>query len=160
MSIAKHGGLILAVLFSATVAAAESNTGWKYKVETDHMRGAQSKYAMSEGKSEGLKESMILTLRTRPQDGFLIFLDAPKGKGFDCYRQCQLAVRFDNDPILKLKFFPASTGDYETVFIVPGPNVASFLGRLRTAKTLVVEAEFLLDGVRQFEFDVMNLVWQ
>jgi hypothetical protein len=149
----------------ATPAAAPATPTykWVYSEDTDQMRGTKTKYATLESEDEldlgfpyGSGKSS-LTVRQRPSDGLNIILQA-KGQ-FLCsqFNSEHVSAKFDDHPIENYECNEPSDASTGVLFIEGGRR---FLGRLKGAKTLILEAPFYQHGRLQMTFDVRGLVWK
>lgn len=86
--------------------------------------------------------------------GILAGLRIDKGQ-FVC-NDCTITVRFDSNPSIEVKANP--TGDGSTTLLALSPD-KKFLGQLKKAKKMLIQAEFYQSGVQVMEFNVAGLIW-
>jgi hypothetical protein len=162
---AKSQANLLSALPNASAPPSSSITSkWEYTEERDAMRGSITKHATLESENEvefGFPYSGGshggLDVRQRPQDGLQVLLSVTSGN-FSCSPMGgRIAVKFDNGAV---QTFPCSrTTDINgNVVFVGSPK--RFVAELRRSSTVVVEAEFFQEGMRQFTFDVRGLIWK
>lgn len=98
-----------------------------------------------------------VTIRRHPKHGTDVMLGIQRGQ-FHCASldDCTVTIRFDEEKPSAFSVARPSDGSPETLFLA---NPARFIGKVRKAKRVAVEAEFYRAGVRVMHFDVDGLVW-
>jgi hypothetical protein len=146
----------------ASPAAEPSN--WQYSSRTDQMRGTTTRWATIESANEvdldfpyGVQRAK-LEVRQRPEDGLQIMLSVASGQilchGF---RDSYISAKFDNGQVRRFSCNRSSDGSPEYAFI---ENQRQFLNSLRSARKVVIEAEFYRRGNQQFTFETAGLQWR
>lgn len=98
-----------------------------------------------------------LILRKNKKTGLNIMLRIDHGQLTCNVYECKMRVRFDDEPPLNWTGSPPSDGNSNTIFL---SNEASFLQKLRKAKTVKVEPNFFRISGVVLEFRVTDLNWQ
>ena len=80
-----------------------------------------------------------------------------KGQFMCSLDECVIQVKCDKGAVESFSATGPDDGSSTTLFI---QNAASFTKRLRTSKTLTIEARFYQEGRRQLEFSPTGLVWK
>lgn len=131
---------------------------WRYQEETDKMRGTPLKVAVSTSTNRFatklLPDEGYLFLIVREMQGKQEVMLQAKGATapMPCVGRCTLHAKFDDGKVLDFSYVTSE----RNIFV---ENFARWMTLLRASKHLIVEVEFLTDGVRQMEFDVDGLVW-
>lgn len=152
---------------SAVQGRVESAQGggakWSYGERPDKLRGAMTAFASLRSTNEASFEfpyqggsRMSLVLRKSARSGSHVILTIAPGQ-FVCLLECSVHVKFDAGKVETLGASGASDGSAQSVFI---DAYGRFLGKLKKAKKVTVEADFYQEGPTQFEFDVAGLVWR
>jgi hypothetical protein len=137
---------------------------WAYSEDKDEMRGDITRYATLDSENEvdldfpyGTVHGQI-TVRRRKQDGLNVLFSVEKGQILcHSFTDSYVSVKFDDKPIQKFRCTSASDGSTETAFLMPAGKA---LAGLRTAKRVVIEAEFFQKGRQQFTFEAAGLRWK
>ncbi|MEQ1726563.1 MAG: hypothetical protein ABL882_11630 [Sphingopyxis sp.] len=138
---------------------------WRYSESRDEMRNSTIRFARLTSENEldfefpyGSNNSTQLVIQQRPQDGLSIYLEIEKGQ-FLCHSfgNSSVAVKFDDGPVSNFRCTDSSDGTSNIAFIEP---TSRFLGQLRRANRLVIEAEFFHEGNRQIMFNTSGLQWR
>jgi hypothetical protein len=137
---------------------------WTYDTQKDEMRGKVGKYATL--KSENTikfefpygEQPGVLTIRQDPQFGLDAMFSVPSGQilchGFgDSY----VNVKFDEGAIRRFNCTSSSDGSSEVAFM---SNPKQFISALKTAKRVVIEAEFYQAGRQQYIFETQSFIWE
>ncbi|WP_051054081.1 hypothetical protein [Fibrella aestuarina] len=85
------------------------------------------------------------------------YLKVSKGQFNSTYDGGTVRIRFDQGKPTTYSFSGASDGSSDIVFINSSNGI---IKKLRTAKRMVIEAEFYNEGLRQIEFDVEGFKWK
>lgn len=127
------------------------------------MRGGNTKYASIESTNSvqfafpyngGSKLNLLI--RKSQKSGSNVLLQINKG-AFICFIECTVHVKFDNRKVERFGAASAADGSPNVIFV---QAYSKFVGSLRKAKKLIIEADFYNEGSRQFEFDVEGLKWE
>lgn len=105
---------------------------WTY--QTSMESGAKQNTAALYASGEGDATQIRLILRRHAAWGQSTYLFGT-GKGFECARDCTLAVKFDDGPVQRMKGSIPPTGE-PAIFI---EDDATFIARLEKAKTITFE---------------------
>ena len=106
-----------------------------------------------------------LQLRKSPQYGrapgaglYDVMVRVERGQFVSSYTKNFVTVRFDDGELWKFDIVEPEDGATGLLFMRPVDG-ESFIGELRKAKSLKIEADFYQEGPRVFEFDVRGLDW-
>ena len=143
-------------------ASSAANSNWAYYEDHDQMRKTTSRFAVVESTNvvsfdfpyRGGQAKLIL--RERDQDGFRIMLSLDSQFMCSFLGNDTISVKFDHGLVERYRCITPQDGTSNMIFI---RNEARFLFKLKTAHTLVIEAEFFRAGPRQVEFNVSGLKW-
>ncbi len=97
-----------------------------------------------------------LTLRKSPKSGEEAMLIIEKGQFLCNASECAINIKFDNGSVKGYTALGTDDNDSTTIFI---RGYKGFLGGLKKAKKLYIEATFYQEGSQVFEFDVSGLKW-
>lgn len=100
-----------------------------------------------------------LALRQHPQHGKDVYLRIERGQLLDSDYNSPVLVRFDNDRPISFTSTGPSDHSTETLFL-GGNAFAAFSNRLKTAKTVRIEAPIYQGGNQVFVFEVEGFVWK
>lgn len=133
---------------------------WQYSEDTDKMRGVIRKYASTESKDTipfggfaQFRVSLGVRKTGNSQSDAYLHIGTAFG-AFGCISNCRVSIKFDGGPITKIGV--TTSDDLRTMFIA-SPD--KFIEKLKHAKKLIVETDFLGSGTHQLEFDVRGLQW-
>lgn len=135
---------------------------WDYRTDTDEMRGTSEKFAsLSSNDLVGTswpydREPMRLILRRRSTDGLNAMLQINGQFVCRSYSGDEITVKFDDGPLETFRCNEASSGSNNVIFI---GNPARFVSKVKTAKTMMLEAPVYESGNVQVTFDVAGLEW-
>lgn len=143
-------------------ASAAIASGWRYTVEKDELRGTTRKVAYLDSPerldfqfpySGGTTATLYVSRRGSAKP--VIGLKVDKGQ-FICSitGDTVIHVKFGDRPVEPFGCFVASDGSSDVIFM---SHADLFLARMRKAKTLMIEAPFYREGVRQIRFDTAGL---
>lgn len=143
---------------SAPDAAA---TPWDYSTETDKMTSKQQYFATVNATNKlefdfpynGGSTGYITIRNMNQENSVLLGIDKGQfmgGEGHD------IVVRFDNDAPIQFTSEESSDGDAKVLFM---ENSTQFITRIKTAKKMIVQADFYEKAGQQMEFDVSGLKW-
>jgi hypothetical protein len=145
------------------VAVQDGDTKWSYSERPDKMRGATTTFASVRSNNVASfnfpyqgGSPMLLALRKSARSGSDVILTIAPGQ-FVCVLECSVHVKFDAGKVETFGASGPSDGSAKAVFI---DSYDRFVGKLKKAKKVMVEADFYQEGATQFEFDVAGLVWR
>lgn len=136
-------------------------TPWQYETDTDKMTSKVRSFAMVtatnklefdfpyKGGSTG-----VITIRTNDKENEVV-LTIDKGQ-FLGGEDHPVSVKFDGDAPLQFSANEPSDGKATVLFLHPAKK---FISRIKTAKKMMVQAEFYESGQQVMEFDVAGLKW-
>jgi hypothetical protein len=133
---------------------------WRYDTQKDEMRGTTAYYASIDSENQVSvgapydDDVARLSVRKRPEDGLNIILRAPGQFLCHSYTEGYVSVKFDGGPIERYTCSEPSDSSSGQLFI---NSERKFLSKLKTAKRLVIEAEFFQAGRKQMVFNVASL---
>ena len=134
---------------------------WTYYDRKDEMGRGVAKYAEVTSTNElsfhfpySGEQHATLTIRSHPKHGKDVIVSLARGQ-FLCaaYGGCRISVRFDEGPEQTFTGHGASDGDPKYLFISPYDK---FVGQMRKAKKIRIEAEFFQEATRVMQFDVAD----
>lgn len=135
---------------------------WTYKENYDKMRDERTHIAaLSSSNTVSLKypydgkTSLTLEIRSSSKNEKII-VSTNKGM-ISCLIDCRALVKFDNGKIYKIDFEPFGH-DFNAI-ILPASQNRWFFERLKSSSKIYIELPYYENGVRQFEFDSGNLIW-
>jgi len=141
-----------------------NSSSWGYETDTDKMTSKLS-YVAAINSSNQLQfdapynGGSTATVRIENKTGDNnIMLSIDKGQFIcDVSDGCAIRVRFDSDPAIT--FHASEPTDYSStdLFIDPEPK---FIAHAKTAKKMIIEAQFYQEGMRDMEFNVAGLKWE
>jgi len=142
-----------------------NQTHWDYYDSTDEMgRGRilraviQSTNTISLGFPYEGEQHATLTLRQHPKHGNDVYIRIEKGQLLDSDYNDRVSARFDNDKVLTFSSSGPADLSSETLFL--NGAFATFVSRLKTAKTLRMEVPVYQAGNQIFTFDVAGFDWK
>jgi hypothetical protein len=138
---------------------------WTYSEKVDQMRNGHVKFAQTVSTNEaqfgppyngGSKMAIIIRRGDRASGvGFESFAAIDRGQYHCGIDGCAVAIKFDDAPV---ETWPMHEGtNSQGIFFTSTPRLVS---KLKSAKSVVVEAEFFREGKRQFTFDVSGLEFE
>ena len=148
---------------TSSPSSSTQSSDWRYDEREDKMRNQTTRWAELdsnnrlvfdfpyEGGSTG-----TLSLRVSPKYGKDVMLQVSKGQFLCSFEGCAVHVKFDSGPIESYGAAEAADGSSDVIFI---HNYAGFLKKLRTAKKVMIEAQFYRAGWQQLEFSPAGLNW-
>lgn len=140
----------------------ETPSSWSFSEDVDKMTSKKVSYASVTAKEELQFEfpyngGSVATLTVRKKDGANnIYLQITKGQFNSTYDGGNIRIKFDQNPPKRYSFSPASDASTDIIFINSTKDIIS---KLKSTKTLIIEAEFYNEGNRQIEFDVAGFTW-
>ena len=136
---------------------------WHYQFGTDEMTGKKiwqvsvtSTNEVDFGFPYSGSQHGTLALRVHPRWGKDVFLYLERGQFLCGTEECTVLVRFDDGPPQRFNASEASDNSTEILFIRDYPR---FVGRIKKAKHVAIEAQFFQEGSKVFQFDVAGLNW-
>lgn len=140
-----------------------AESGWTYASEKDKMRGGTNKTATVSA-TEPIRlgfpygeSTPSLVVRQDAKYGFDIYLSANGQFLCRTYSNDTLSVKFDNGSIREWSCAEPESGSSEIVFI---NQAKRFLGELKKAKEVTIEAPMYEAGRQQMTFRVEGLKWE
>lgn len=155
-----------------TTSSADSNNpdtavvtptaSWDYEQSHDEMRGTTQYFAGTQSQNavqldwpyEG-DTTLQIVLRNNGE-GNDVMVVANQGQLWCEYRNCTMDVKFDDAAIESINLTKAAAGASETMFIT---NADSFINKLKSSDTAMLEIGFYDNGANQFKFDTSDLNW-
>jgi hypothetical protein len=142
-----------------------SSTSWDYSQFEDEM-GSGKVYVATIQSSNTInldfpyngEQYGKLTLREHPKHGKDVILKIERGQLLDSDYNDPVVVRFDTDKPLTFSSVGASDHSTETLFL-RGNAFSVFSTRLKTAKTVRIQAPIYQGGNQVFIFDVEGFNW-
>jgi hypothetical protein len=153
---------VVAVPALPTNEVTEPSTKWIYTANLNKMTMDSNYYASITANEElqfdfpyngGSTATLMIRNKEKRTD---IILQVSKGQFNGSIDGQNIRVKFDNDKPALFSCSESSDGDPTILFI---DNAHRFLSRLKSANTVLVEAEFFNAGVKQMEFDTKSLEW-
>ncbi|WP_298235976.1 hypothetical protein [uncultured Azohydromonas sp.] len=135
---------------------------WAYRTTPDKMGRGEIKIATINSSNTvdflpHKSERATLALRVHPRHGKTAMLQVGPGEFLCPSSGCRVAARFDAGKVVDL---PAvRPADYTATNVIFVRDHDRLLVSLKTAKRLLIEADFYGYGSRVFEFDVAGLQW-
>lgn len=145
------------------VAEKKAPENWSYLEDTDKMTSKSVYHAQVNAREElefkfpyqgGAVASIYLRNRDNKSDAIFMI---SKGQFTGSFQGQAIRVRFDEEKPFTFNCSPSSDGDSKVLFI---DNTKGFITKLKSAKKVIVEAEFYNEGLRQMEFAVDGLKWE
>lgn len=138
-------------------------TAWEYSTAKDEMRGTEKFYAVLKSSNQveldfPYQGGSTLTLAVRkygkdPTD-VLLFID--KGQ-VTCHMDgCDLAVKFDDEPVSSVHAHEATGGSTNAMFL---DYPTTFIKKMKSSKHLIIEVPVYQAGDKQFKLETAALEW-
>lgn len=149
-------------LLSPTLEQKSPAGNWSYWENTDKMTSKSVYHAQVNGKEElqfefpyqgGAVASIYLRNKDNKNDAVLM---VSKGQFNSSIEGQTIRVRFDDGSPVMYNCNPSSDGDPKFLFV---QSTKGFINKLKSAKKVIVEAEFYNEGLRQMEFVTDGLKW-
>lgn len=141
----------------------EPASAWKYFDEVDEMTDKTAYFASVTSDDAAYFDFpyeggsyLTLTVRKSPKFGNDVYIRISKGQFKTAYDGTTIKVRFDDEPQFSVSCNEASDGSSDILFL-NGFN--KLVGKLKTHKTMKVNAEFYQEGNHTFTFDIENFEW-
>ena len=99
---------------------------------------------------------LSIALRHTADMGNEVMIITDNGQLWCEYRNCNMSVKFDDQPIKQYALSKAAAGSSETMFV---EDAAGFINKLTSADRTVIEIGFYDNGQQQFTFDTSDLNW-
>jgi len=136
---------------------------WNYDESSDAMGKGTIKYATVKSTNQiefafpyASPQRATLQIRKHPRYGNNAILSIERGQ-FICYSDdCYIDARFDDGKAQRYNASEPTDNSHTVIFI---NNYSKFIGNLRKAHTLRIEAPFYNEGNRVFQYDVEGLEW-
>jgi hypothetical protein len=147
---------------AAKPAETKPTTAWGYKTDTDKMTSKQRFFAEVvatntlhfEAPYEGGSTATVVIRNIDKKSEVVLTIDKGQFLGGD---EHPINVRFDSDAPMQFRADEPSDGSSTVLFIAPP---AKFISRIKTAKKMIVQAEFYESGAQTMEFNVADLKWE
>lgn len=140
--------------------AAAPASAWTYGENKDAMRGTSTKYATTQSEEKfknvlGVGEQTTSLQVQTAAKGYDVLIMNPNLQ-FTCnsITNKQVSIKFDDGPIERFGCTGAVGDEFGTAFINSGSRI---LGKLKTAKKVMIEAEVFQRGNIQMTFNVAGL---
>ncbi len=103
-------------------------------------------------------QRVSLCLRQHPRWGQDVIVRLERGGQFLCtsYQACTVRVRFGDGEATAYSAIEPSDNSSDTIFIT---NDSRFIGNLRRAERVIIEANFYQAGSQRMSFDTEQLQW-
>lgn len=140
----------------------EASSKWTFTEEEDKMTSKKSYFATIDANEElqfdfpydGGSTASLLIRNKRGENN--VMLQVSKGQFVAGVDGATLKIRMDNGPAQAYSASEASDGSSNVLFI---ESANKFIKKLKTAKKVLIEAEFYDAGNRVMEFDVDGFKW-
>jgi hypothetical protein len=134
---------------------------WVYSQNEDKMTGKQDYFAEVSAKEllmfdfpyDGGSQARLIIRYTNKNE---ILLVISKGQFKTNYDGTSVRIRFDEEPPANYTCSEPSDRSSNVLFI---NSASKLIKKMKSAKTMLIEAEFYQEGNRIMEFDVSNLQW-
>lgn len=143
-------------------APAAPASKWRYRTETDEMRGTETKFASLDSENS-VPVSMPYTpaparmvIRQRSTDGLSIMITIDGQFVCHAYSTETVAAKFDDQPITNFRCSEPNSGSPGVLFI---NSEQRFLAALKSADRVILELPIYEAGPQQVTFDVRGLDW-
>jgi hypothetical protein len=140
-----------------------SNTAWKYSDKDDKMTSKKKYYAEIDA-NETLDFKFpydggsTATLTIRNSDtGNEAMLSVSKGQFITGVDGTTIKIRFDNEQAATFNASSSSDGSSDLIFI---ENAKKLVKKIKTAKQIIIQAEFYDAGLREMTFNVAGFTWE
>ena len=150
---------------STSIAKSDTaaSTAWQYSIDSsDKMNNSKMHYAQCEATEKvDFKfpydggSTANLTIRYNSKNKNEVIVSVDKGQFMSGSDQ-SVAVKFDNDKPQSFNYSEAADGSSNYIFI---NNSATFINRIKSAKHIIIEAQFFNNGTKQIEFNTKDLAW-
>lgn len=148
---------------SASDAKSSSSKGWNYSEKVDKM-SSETNYFASIDANEKLKFDFpydggsvaTITVRNKNKENEIL-LSVSKGQFNSKIENNTVKIKFDDEKAIEVPYTEPSSGSSDVIFIGTEKEV---IAKLKTAKKVLVEAEFYNEGNRQMEFNVEGFKWE
>ena len=150
---------IIAIVFVAagcTKSPPEPAKTWSYSQSEDKLRGTVDTFATATSAENDEGRVANLTIRQRSVDGLSILVESSGSDIFDCMTICEGVLKFDENPPKTFHFVPPQGGMPSVIFSTSDER-GKLLKKIKEAKHVTMELNFLNKGRRQFEFNIAGL---
>ncbi|HDR1123407.1 TPA: hypothetical protein QB326_001517 [Pasteurella multocida] len=146
-------------------SSSNSKSLWLYDETKDQMRGTTTyKANLTSNNSANFgspygESKLDIVLRKKPNSNDVLFI-IHSGQFKSCYRECYVAMKFDDGKVETIELVEASSGSSDVRFIYSNSDVKKFSEKLKKSKRLILEFSFYDFGSFQFNFNVEGLDWK
>jgi len=141
---------------------AKAESKWQYSEEIDKMTSAKNYFATIESNNtidfefpyDGGSTGSITVRNMEKTNDVLIGIS--KGQFNSHSDGITVKARFDDKKPMTFTCLEPSSGSSETLFI---ENTKKFITQMKSAKKVIIQAEFYDSGPREMEFDTKDLKW-
>ena len=141
-----------------------STSNWHYEEDTDKMRNTKSYFANTASLNSanfqfpynGESHLNILVRNSSSENEVLFTID--KGQFMCGIDGCELAIKFDNEPVKTYHANEAEAGKTDVIFLAGSKD--AFIKKLKSSKKVMIEAPFFNEPKTQFEFNTAGLEWK
>jgi hypothetical protein len=138
-------------------------TSWRYSSAKDEMRGTEKFYAMLTSDNQVQLDfpyqggsSLTLAVRKYGKEATDVLLFIDKGQVTCHMSGCELAVKFDDEPVSSVHAHEAAGGSTNAVFI---DYPTTFIKKMKASKHLMLELPLYQAGDKQFKFETAAFEW-
>ncbi|WP_180161056.1 hypothetical protein [Acinetobacter sp. YH12064] len=139
---------------------------WSYETTKDEMRNTTTLFASNVSQNtvnfdfpyQG-GSNLVITLRKKG-DATDVIIAITKGQILCSIRNCEVAFKFDNNPIQSITMSEPDNHSADVLFVAHDSTAKKIINQMKTSKKLTIEAPFYQEGGKQFTFDVSNLDWK
>lgn len=147
------------------VAEAQAVPNWTYNESVDEMRGTTTHTAITTSRNNvhlsapytGGTDLSIIIRNSNELGNELLFV-TNNGQLWCEYRNCSIAVKFDDKSVEEHAVSRAVGGSSDVMFLEDAEN--DFINKLKSSKQTMIEIGFFNNGNQQFTLDTENLDWQ
>lgn len=144
---------------SGSTASSMPAVDWDYNESEDSMSGRVAREACAMSMNQVSldfpyeAQRVQMCVRNHPRLGRDVYLRLPLGGQFRCssFQPCVLKVKFDDGQVQAFSAVSPSDGSSDVVFV---QNDKRFVGAMREAEMVAVEAEFFRNGLQSMRFKV------
>lgn len=136
-------------------------TTWAYEQQKDPMSGGITYYAQVQSKNSVEldfpytgQQKGTLVIRNHPthQKDIIFLID--RGQILcNSFQGCQVSIKFDNNPPIKVDASGPDDHSNQSIFL---GQYNQLMKNIMTSKTMLIEVDFFQQGSHVFEFDVSN----
>lgn len=138
---------------------------WKYSQSVDEMRGTTTHTAITTSRNNVHLSSpysggtdLSIVIRHSDELGNELLFVTNNGQLWCEYRNCSIAVKFDDKSVEEHAISRAVGGSSDVMFLDDSED--DFISKLKSSKQTMIEIGFFNNGNQQFTLDTENLDWQ